>query len=157
MIARAASYSRKVSLRVRARPSYSINVSGAPKCLDEPRHQRSESTRNRIPVSANGRPCIWSDWIGTGPLLRESGTKCVLHPVLAGTVRMIVAAVLGWSAVIWYGASVGVLFQIVAVAALVNRVLTAAAFLPRRMFRAREIRAEPSVSNRPRLLFDQSS
>ncbi|MBZ9792141.1 hypothetical protein K9B32_18750 [Rhizobium sp. 3T7] len=58
----------------------------------------------------------------------------MLLPVLAGTVRMIVAAFLGWSAVIWFGASVNVLFQMVALAGLAYGVLTAAAVLPRRMF-----------------------
>ena len=91
-------------------------------------------------------PAYGAIGLGLALYFASQGTKCVLLPVLEGTVRMIVAAVLGWSAVIWYGASVGVLFQIVAVAALVYGVLTAAAVLPRRMFRAPEIRAEPSVS-----------
>ncbi|MFB7146024.1 alpha/beta hydrolase [Agrobacterium deltaense] len=45
----------------------------------------------------------------------------------------------GWSAVIWFGASVNLLFRIAALAALVYGGLTAAAALPRRIFlRGRE-------------------
>lgn len=47
---------------------------------------------------------------------------------------MIVAAFFGCSAVIWFGASVNVLFQIVALAALAYGVLTVAAVLPSKMF-----------------------
>ncbi len=47
---------------------------------------------------------------------------------------MIIAAFFGWSAVIWFGASANVLFQIVALAALAYGVLTAPAVLQRRMF-----------------------
>lgn len=59
----------------------------------------------------------------------SQGAKRVLLPVLAGTVRMIIAAFIGWSAVVWYGADLSTLFQIVALAALSYGVLTAAAFL----------------------------
>lgn len=72
--------------------------------------------------------------LGLALYFASQGTKRVLLPVLAGTVRMIVAAFLGWSAVIWFGASVNALFQIVALAGLVYGGLTAAAVLPRRKF-----------------------
>ncbi len=91
-------------------------------------------------------PAYGAIGLGLALYFASQGTNRVLLPVLAGTVRMIVAAGLGWSAVIWYGASVGVLFQTVAVAALAYGMLTAAAVLPRRMFRARGLRAQPSVS-----------
>jgi len=51
----------------------------------------------------------------------------VLFPVLAGTARMIIAALAGWSAVILFGAPLHVLFAIVALSALVYGALTAAA------------------------------
>lgn len=74
--------------------------------------------------------------VGLGLALNfaSQGTGRVLLPVLAGTVRMIIAAFVGWSAVIWYGASMGVLFQIVALGAVAYGVLTAAAVLPKRVF-----------------------
>jgi hypothetical protein len=50
-------------------------------------------------------------------------------PVLAGTVRMIVAAFIGWSVVTWFGAGPSTLFQIVALAAVSYGLLTAAAVL----------------------------
>ena len=49
--------------------------------------------------------------------------------VLAGTVRMIIAAFIGWSAVSWFGAGLATLFQIVALAAVSYGLLTAAALL----------------------------
>ncbi|NTA19357.1 MATE family efflux transporter [Agrobacterium tumefaciens] len=74
--------------------------------------------------------------VGLGLALNfaSQGTGRVLLPVLAGTVRMIIAAFVGWSAVIWYGASMGTLFQIVALGAVAYGALTAAAVLPKRVF-----------------------
>jgi putative MATE family efflux protein len=57
------------------------------------------------------------------------GARRVLWPVLAGTVRMVIAAFIGWSAVAWLGASLATLFQIIALAAVTYGVLTAAAML----------------------------
>ncbi|MDD2466161.1 MAG: MATE family efflux transporter [Desulfobulbus sp.] len=57
----------------------------------------------------------------------SQGAKRVLLPVLAGTVRMIIAAFIGWSVVIWFGASLTTLFQIVALAAISYGLLTIAA------------------------------
>ncbi|MBB4279034.1 MATE family efflux transporter [Rhizobium mongolense] len=79
-------------------------------------------------------PAYGAIGLGLALYFASQGAKRVLLPVLAGTVRMIVAAFLGWSAVIWFGASANVLFQIVALAAVAYGVLTAAAVLPRRMF-----------------------
>lgn len=59
----------------------------------------------------------------------SQGARRVLFPVLAGTVRMVIAAFIGWSAVVWLGASLATLFQIIALAALTYGVLTAAAML----------------------------
>jgi hypothetical protein len=49
--------------------------------------------------------------------------------VLAGTVRMVIAAFIGWSAVVWLGASLATLFQIIALAAVTYGVLTTAVML----------------------------
>ena len=59
----------------------------------------------------------------------SQGARRVLLPVLAGTVRMIIAAFIGWSAVVWLGASLATLFQIIALAAISYGILTAAAML----------------------------
>jgi putative MATE family efflux protein len=59
----------------------------------------------------------------------SQGAGRVLAPVLAGTVRMILAAFVGWTAVVHYGAGPDSLFQIVALAGLVYGGLTAAAML----------------------------
>jgi putative MATE family efflux protein len=59
----------------------------------------------------------------------SQGAGRVLFPVLAGTVRMIIAAFIGWSAVVWLGASLATLFQIIALAAISYGVLAAAAVL----------------------------
>jgi Na+-driven multidrug efflux pump len=84
-------------------------------------------------------PAYGAIGLGLALYFASQGTKRVLLPVLAGTVRMIVAAFFGWSSVIWFGASLDTLFQIVTVAALAYGLLTAVAVLPRRMFaRGRE-------------------
>ncbi len=69
--------------------------------------------------------------VGAGLALyfASQGIKRVLLPVLAGTVRMILAAFIGWASVLWFGASLHTLFLIVSVAALAYGVLTAAAVL----------------------------
>lgn len=69
--------------------------------------------------------------IGLGMALyfASQGAKRVMLPVLAGTVRMIIAAFIGWSAVTWFGAGLSTLFQIVALAAVSFGFLTAAAIL----------------------------
>jgi len=67
--------------------------------------------------------------VGLGLMLyfASQGAKRVLFPVLAGTVRMIIAAFIGWSMVTWFGAGLSTLFQIVALAAVSYGLLTAAA------------------------------
>jgi putative MATE family efflux protein len=60
------------------------------------------------------------------------GAGQVLLPVLAGTVRMVVAAVGGWLAVVEYEASLAMLFLIVSVAGLAYGALTALATLTSR-------------------------
>jgi putative MATE family efflux protein len=59
----------------------------------------------------------------------SQGARRVLFPVLAGTVRMVIAAFIGWSAVVWLGASLATLFQIIALAAVTYGILTAAAVM----------------------------
>lgn len=85
----------------------------------------------------NVAPAYGAIGLGLALYFASQGAKRVALPVLAGTVRMVVAAFLGWSAVIWFGASLDTLFKIVAVAALAYGALTAAAVLPRRMFHQR--------------------
>jgi putative MATE family efflux protein len=67
--------------------------------------------------------------IGLGMMLyfASQGAKRVLWPVLAGTARMMVAALGGWFAVAWLGADPSMLFQIVAGAALLFGCITSAA------------------------------
>ncbi|MDA5635954.1 MULTISPECIES: MATE family efflux transporter [Rhizobium/Agrobacterium group] len=72
--------------------------------------------------------------LGLALYFASQGLKRVLLPVLAGTVRMILAAFVGWASVIWFQASLNSLFQIVAAAAIAYGGLTAIAVLPRRMF-----------------------
>ncbi|WP_105383457.1 MATE family efflux transporter [Neorhizobium alkalisoli] len=79
-------------------------------------------------------PAYGAIGLGLALYFASQGAKRVLLPVLAGTVRMIIAAFVGWSAVLWFGVSLGTLFQMVALGALAYGVLTAAAVLPRRMF-----------------------
>jgi hypothetical protein len=69
--------------------------------------------------------------IGLGMALyfASQGAKRVLWPVLAGTMRMLVAAGVGWAAVTWLGAGLSTLFQIVALAAVLFGLVTAAAVL----------------------------
>jgi putative MATE family efflux protein len=69
--------------------------------------------------------------IGVGMTLyfASQGAKRVLWPVLAGTVRMTVAAFIGWLAVVWFGANLSMLFQIVALGTILYCVITSAAVL----------------------------
>lgn len=67
--------------------------------------------------------------LGLALYFASQGAKRVLFPVLAGTVRMIIAAFIGWSAVVWFGAGPSTLFQITALAAVCYGLLTAAAMI----------------------------
>jgi Na+-driven multidrug efflux pump len=69
--------------------------------------------------------------IGLGMMLyfASQGAKRVLWPVLAGTARMVVAALLGWLAVAQLGADLSMLFWMVAAAALLFGGITSAAML----------------------------
>ena len=88
-------------------------------------------------------PAYGAIGLGLALYFASQGTKRVLFPVLAGTVRMVIAAFLGWSSVVWFGASIDTLFQIVAASGLAYGVLSAVAVLPRKMFAgAREPIAE---------------
>ncbi|MBB2908708.1 putative MATE family efflux protein [Rhizobium sp. RAS22] len=79
-------------------------------------------------------PAYGAVGLGLALYFAGQGLKRVLLPVLAGTVRMILAAFVGWASVIWFQASLNSLFQIVAAAAIAYGGLTALAVLPRRMF-----------------------
>jgi putative MATE family efflux protein len=59
----------------------------------------------------------------------SQGATRVLWPVVAGTVRMLVAALVGWFAVAGMGADLSTLFQLVAVAALLFGGITSTAML----------------------------
>lgn len=63
-------------------------------------------------------PAYGAAGLGLALYFASQGLKRVLLPVLAGTVRMILAAFVGWASVIWFQASLNSLFQIVAVAAI---------------------------------------
>lgn len=66
----------------------------------------------------NVAPVYGAVGLGLALYFASQGAQRVLFLVLAGTVRMFIAAFVGWSAVIWYGADLSTLFQIVALAAL---------------------------------------
>jgi Na+-driven multidrug efflux pump len=69
--------------------------------------------------------------IGVGMTLyfASQGAKRLVWPVLAVTVRMTVAAFIGWLAVVWLGANLSTLFQIVALGTILYAVITSAAVL----------------------------
>jgi putative MATE family efflux protein len=71
--------------------------------------------------------------IGIGMILyfASQGAKRVLLPVLAGTARMAVAALIGWLAVAWLDASLPTLFQIIAVSAVLYGGLVSATMMKR--------------------------
>ena len=75
----------------------------------------------------NVAPVYGSIGLAMALYFASQGAKRVLLPVLAGTVRMIIAAFIGWSMVIWFGASLTTLFHIVALAAVSYGILTIAA------------------------------
>jgi Na+-driven multidrug efflux pump len=74
----------------------------------------------------NVAPVYGAVGLGLALYFASQGAKRVLFPVLAGTARMIIAAFIGWSAVVWYGADLSTLFQIVALASVAYGALTAA-------------------------------
>jgi Na+-driven multidrug efflux pump len=77
----------------------------------------------------NVAPVYGAVGLGLALYFASQGANRVLFPVLAGTVRMVIAAFVGWSAVIWYGADLATLYQIVALASVAYGALTAAAVL----------------------------
>ncbi|PWC82846.1 multidrug transporter MatE [Azospirillum sp. TSH100] len=74
-------------------------------------------------------PAYGAAGLGLALYFASQGAKRVLLPVLAGTARMIIAAFIGWSAVIWFDAGLSTLFQITALAAVSYGLLTAAAMI----------------------------
>jgi putative MATE family efflux protein len=74
-------------------------------------------------------PAYGAIGIGMTLYFASQGAKRVVWPVLAGTARMVVAALIGWLAVARFGASLSTLFQIVAVSAILFGAITAAAML----------------------------
>ncbi|SHN17572.1 MATE family efflux transporter [Roseibium suaedae] len=67
--------------------------------------------------------------LGLALYFASQGANRALFPVLAGTIRMIIAAAIGWLAVYFLGAGISALFQIVALASVAYGVLTAAAMI----------------------------
>lgn len=57
----------------------------------------------------------------------SQGAKRVLLPVLAGTMRMVIAAFIGWATVAWLGADLSTLYAIVALSAIVYGILSTVA------------------------------
>jgi len=57
----------------------------------------------------------------------SQGARRVLLPVLAGTMRMVIAAFIGWTAVEWAGADLSTLYSIVALSAITYGILSVAA------------------------------
>jgi Na+-driven multidrug efflux pump len=78
----------------------------------------------------------------------SQGMKRVLWPVLAGTVRMIVAALFGWWAVVQFGAGLSTLFLIVAFAAALSALIVTVAILAgawgRRSHAPRMLKPDPA-------------
>jgi putative MATE family efflux protein len=77
----------------------------------------------------NVAPVYGAVGVGMALYFASQGAKRVLLPVLAGTVRMIIAAFIGWSVVVWFGAGLSTLFQMTALAAVSFGLLTAASVL----------------------------
>jgi putative MATE family efflux protein len=77
----------------------------------------------------NVAPVYGAVGLGLALYFASQGANRVLFPVLAGTVRMIIAAFVGWMAVIRYGANLATLYQIVALSSLAYGALTAVAVL----------------------------
>lgn len=75
----------------------------------------------------NVAPVYGAIGAGLAVYFAGQGAGRVLAPVLAGTVRMIIAAFIGWTAVVHYGAGPATLFQIVALGGLAYGGLTLAA------------------------------
>jgi Na+-driven multidrug efflux pump len=72
--------------------------------------------------------------LGLALYFASQAAKRVVLPVLAGTVRLVIAGLIGWAAVLWFGSGLATLFQIVALAALAYGALTVAAVIWSRMF-----------------------
>ncbi|WP_051439035.1 MATE family efflux transporter [Ciceribacter selenitireducens] len=72
--------------------------------------------------------------LGLALYFASQGARRVVLPVLAGTVRLVIAGLFGWAAVLWFGSGLATLFQIVALAALAYGALTVAAVIWSRMF-----------------------
>jgi Na+-driven multidrug efflux pump len=77
----------------------------------------------------NVAPIYGAIGLGMALYFASQGAKRVLFPVLAGTVRMIIAAFIGWSVVVWFGAQLSILLHITALASVSYGALTAAAVL----------------------------
>lgn len=77
----------------------------------------------------NVAPFYGAIGVGMALYFAGQGAKRVLWPVLAGTARMIIAAFVGWLAVMHFDAGLPSLFQVVALSALVYGAITVAATL----------------------------
>ena len=73
-----------------------------------------------------------SDLSADGSLLiyfASQGAGTILWPFLAGTLRLLIAAVIGWIAVTRFNVSLGVLFALVALSSLAYAAISAAALM----------------------------
>jgi len=77
----------------------------------------------------NVAPFYGAIGVGMALYFAGQGAKRVLWPVLAGTARMIIAALVGWLAVTHFDVGLPSLFQIVALSAFVYGAITVAATL----------------------------
>jgi putative MATE family efflux protein len=70
-------------------------------------------------------------FIGLGLLIyfASQGAGTILWPFLAGTLRLVIAALIGWIAVTRFHASVGVLFALVALSSIAYAAISAAALM----------------------------
>ena len=78
-------------------------------------------------------------FVGLGLLIyfASQGAGTILWPFLAGTLRLLIAAVLGWIAVTHFHADLGLLFALVALSAIAYGALSAGALVRRGWGKAR--------------------
>lgn len=82
--------------------------------------------------------------LGMALYFASQGMNRVLWPVLAGTVRMIVAGLIGWLAVAQLAASLSTLYLIVALAAVLSAAIATVAILAGAWGPARALQPEPA-------------
>lgn len=85
-----------------------------------------------MPLIDTLKPKIGAIGIGMALYFAGQGSKRLLGPLLAGTIRMIIAAVIGSISVLYFNASLSTFFQIIGVSALISGLVSCLAnFIPR--------------------------